>query len=109
MVVGKNLVLVLAKVSPVIGVLAIFTSIQATGTNGSTTGYDLWRIAMTALVAAFVTLAGAIYQNMNRRIEILEKAKDEAPREYLRREEYEQRHKDMKEQMNRIENAVKRH
>jgi len=99
-IVTKHFYVILAKAAPYLGGFVIFASFQNTGDTWTAT---IWRTAISVALATFVTLVGAIYQNLNRRLEVLEAA---ARGELLPRKEYEARHEDLKQQLTRIENLV---
>jgi hypothetical protein len=59
---------------------------------------------MSLALGVFVTLVGAIYQNLNRRLEGLEKAAEE---KLVTRREYDQWKETISKQLTRIEDALK--
>jgi len=97
----KWFALVLAKVAPWVGGLTFFAAIEATGSTDAWT--EVWRICMSAGLGIFVTLVGAIYKNMDRRLEALEEA---AKNDFVPRKEYDSRHDDMIRQLDMIHKAV---
>lgn len=102
MVVGRHVVLILAKIAPILGVSVILLSFQDSGIGPIS---DAWRIMMSTALAVFVTLVGAIYQNLNRRLEALEVA---AKNDFVPRREYDQRHQDLRDSQQRIEDKIDR-
>ena len=100
MVITKQVVLTLAKVAPFLGGTLVLLSFQVNAATGLS---DLWRIIMSVCLAVFVTLVGAIYQNLNRRLEVLEVT---AKNDLVSRREYDTRHNDLIRQLDRIEKAL---
>lgn len=101
-VLTRHLALLLAKIAPVIGVFVFISAIQATGSEvGLWT--ELWRIGMSIGLGIFVTLVGMIYQNLNKRLEVLENV---AREDMVPRKEYDHRHDDLIDRLKRIETAV---
>lgn len=109
--VGKQMVSLLAKISPVIGGFVILSSFQASSSSPGP-WVELWRIAMSVALGVFVALVGAIYQNINRRLETVEATVRTIQREagcnFVSRSEYDGRHNDVVRQLDRIENALMR-
>jgi hypothetical protein len=100
--VSRHLAALLAKIAPVVGGVVIVTSFQ---TNASGFMGELWRISMSVALGVFITLVGAIYQNLNRRIESLETA---AKSDFVSRREYDATKDLMIKQLNRIEELLLR-
>jgi len=101
-VLTRHLTLLLAKIAPLLGAFVFVSSIEATTAN-STMWSDMWRIGMSVALGVFITLVGMIYQNLNRRLETLENV---AREEMVPRREYDHRHEDLINRLNRIENAL---
>ena len=107
---SKHTVLFLAKIAPLLGAALIVVSLQA---GHESTFADIWRIGMSVALGVFVALVGAIYQNLNKRIEALEETKKDFVtfREYDKRhddlkDQYDKRHEDLKEQLTRMEELL---
>lgn len=96
----KNVYLLLAKSAPVLGGALVLASLQAASES---LGATIWRIVLSAALAVFVTMVGAIYQNLNRRIESLE---DAAKTQLVQRNEYETYTVMIKGQLDRIEQFI---
>jgi hypothetical protein len=101
-VLTRHLALILAKVAPLLGVFVFVSSVEAT-TAQTSAWTDMWRIGMSVALGVFVTLVGAIYQNLNRRLEAVETV---ARQDLVTRREYDGRHSDLVHQLDRIEAAV---
>lgn len=102
---SRNGVLVLAKIAPFLGGVVFVSSLEATAKEADI-WVDLWRVGMSVGLGVFVTLVGAIYQNLNKRLERIEIA---TKNDFVPRQEYDSRHEDVKDQLNRIENAIISH
>src|SRR5208337_2477436 len=102
-VMTRHTVLILAKISPAIGLVVIVASLELDGEAGFWPG--VWRISMSIALGVFVTLVGAIYQNLNRRLEAIELS---AKNDFVPRKEYDSRQQDMIRQLERIENLLTR-
>jgi len=100
----KQTALVFAKIAPLVGAAAFVAAIEAGGADGGPWA-ELWRIGISSALAVFISLVGMIYQNMNRRLNILETA---ARDDFVSHREYEGRHNDLKEQLDRIERLMER-
>ena len=100
----KHAALALAKIAPYAGAVAFIASFEAGGATGNP-WLEIWRVGFSGALGIFIALVGAIYQNMNRRLISLEKAAED---KFIPRLEYEQRHEDLKEQLNRIERLAGR-
>jgi hypothetical protein len=94
---SRHAALVLAKIAPLIGGFVVIASFQDTSGNVWT---EAWRIGMSVGLGVFIALVGAIYQNLNRRLESLETA---AKTDLVPRREYDSRHGDLVKQLDRIE------
>jgi len=99
--IGKNLTLFLAKISPVIGGFVILASFESDG-GGNSPWTEIWRISMSVALGVFVALVGMIYKNINDRLENMEKRQEL----YVTLREYDARHEDMKNQLDRIERLM---
>jgi hypothetical protein len=120
----KHLAMGLAKTSPVLGCMVIFSSIESF--NGGP-WMEVWRVAISVAGGVFIALVGMIYQNLNRRVETLEKGSrsDFVPRkeydigrqnekdraikdDFVPRKEYETRQQDLVERFDRFEGRFDR-
>ena len=100
LIITKHVAAVLARVSPVVGLVVIFSSVES-HEGGPWT--EIWRIALSIALGVFVALVGAIYQNINRRVESFELA---AKTDFVPRKEYESRHQDLMSRFDRIEDLI---
>jgi hypothetical protein len=105
--VSRHMAIVLAKVAPWAGGFVVVASVEA-GQTGGGEWTEVWRVGMSAALGIFVALVGAIYQNVNRRLTDIEEGSKKAKDEFVTLREYNGRHGDLKEQLDRIESNVGR-
>ena len=96
----KQVAAIAAKVAPWVGGTMVLAALEADGR--SDLGTEIWRVTLSVILGIFVALAGTIYRDVNRRIAALEAARDG----FVPRKEYDERHNDVKESLNRIEAAI---
>lgn len=94
---------VMVKLAPIVGAATVTAAVFQM--NAESPWSTLWRLGISILLGVFVTLVGAIYQNLNRRLGSLEGA---AKSDFVPRVEYDRRHEDLLRQLDRIEDALRR-
>lgn len=97
---SRSLAVGLAKLAPVVGLFVFVASVEAGGSSAWT---DVWRVAMSVGLGIFITLVGAIYKNIERRMGEVEAA---IRTSLLPRAEFEALYENINRALERIENKL---
>jgi hypothetical protein len=87
-----------AWASPLLGILVILSVLES---NSGGSLDEIWRLFMSVGLGILVTLLGALYHNMDRRLTVIES-------KFIGREEYDRMCKDLVDHLSRIETHLEK-